>query len=121
MHRQWNQEQVSWKAYRHRLCQDDVWKTKVQQELNLTKEAKNNRKDFYWYVSQKRKVKDDVPLLISKTGKLSIIMRKSLRYSTAFLTQSSMATSLPTLLKWDRLQDRLGEQSPSHCKRRSGS
>jgi len=42
----------------------------VRLKLNLAKDAKNNKKGFYRYVSQKRKVKESVPLLMSKTGKL---------------------------------------------------
>jgi len=39
-------------------------------ELNLTKDAKNNKKGFYRYVSQKKKVKESVAPVMSKTGKL---------------------------------------------------
>ncbi|KAK4823335.1 hypothetical protein QYF61_001612 [Mycteria americana] len=39
---------------------DGVRKTKVQMELNLARDAKNN-KGFYRYVSQNRKVKERVP------------------------------------------------------------
>jgi len=42
----------------------------VRLKLNLARDAKNNKKGFYRYVSQKRKVKESVPLLMSKTGKL---------------------------------------------------
>jgi len=60
MHRQWKQGQISREEYRDaaRLCGDGIRKTKVQLELNLARDAKNNNKGFY---SQKRKVKDDVP------------------------------------------------------------
>ncbi|KAK4828789.1 hypothetical protein QYF61_000846 [Mycteria americana] len=72
MHRQWKQGQVSWEDYREVacLCRDGVRKAKAQLELNLARDAKNNRKGFYRYVSQKRKVKESVPALMSKTGKL---------------------------------------------------
>jgi len=42
----------------------------VQLELNLERDAKNNKKGFYRYVSQKRKVKESMFPLMSKTGKL---------------------------------------------------
>jgi len=42
----------------------------MQLELNLARHAKNNKKNFYRYVSQKKKVKESVPTLMSKTGKL---------------------------------------------------
>jgi len=52
MQRQWKQGQVTW------LCKDGVRKTKTQLELNLARAAKNNKQDFYRYVSQKKKVKE---------------------------------------------------------------
>ncbi|GAB0209193.1 hypothetical protein GRJ2_003385000 [Grus japonensis] len=63
MHRQWKRGQVSWEEYRDaaRLCRDGVRKAKAQLELNLARDAKNNKKGFYRYVSQKRKVKESVP------------------------------------------------------------
>jgi len=62
MHRQWKQGQVSWEKYRDsaQLCRDGVRKAKAQLELNITTDAKNNKKDFYRYVSQKRKVKESI-------------------------------------------------------------
>jgi len=43
------------------LCRDEVRRTEVQLEVNLEKDAKNNKKGFYRYVSQKSKVKESVP------------------------------------------------------------
>jgi len=63
MHRQWKQRQVSRVEYRDaaQLCRDGIRKAKVWLELNLARDAKNNKKGFYRYVSQKRKVKERVP------------------------------------------------------------
>ncbi|PKU48851.1 dynein heavy chain axonemal-like [Limosa lapponica baueri] len=96
MQRQWKQGQVSsWEEYRDaaQLCRNGVRKAKVQLELNLATDAKNNKKGFYRYVSQKRKVKQSVPPMMTKTGKLVTKMR-TLRYST-----TSSATSLHTPLE----------------------
>ncbi|KAK4830768.1 hypothetical protein QYF61_013257 [Mycteria americana] len=62
MHRQWKQGQVSWEEYRGDawLCRGGVRKAKVWLELNLARNTKNI-KDFYRYVSQKRKVKENIP------------------------------------------------------------
>ncbi|KAK4831209.1 hypothetical protein QYF61_016046 [Mycteria americana] len=75
MQKQWKQGQVSWEEYRDaaRLCRGRVRKAKAQLELNLARDAKNSKKGFYRYVSQKRKVKESLPpppAPISKTGKL---------------------------------------------------
>jgi len=43
------------------LYRDEVRRAEAQLELNLSRDAKNNKKDFYRYVSQKRKVKESVP------------------------------------------------------------
>jgi len=42
----------------------------VQLELNLARDTKNNKKGFYRYVSQKRKVKESVPALMNKNDNL---------------------------------------------------
>jgi len=62
LHRQWKQGQVSWEDYRAtaQLCRDEVRRAKAQLELNLARDAKNNKKGFYRYVSQKKKVKESV-------------------------------------------------------------
>ncbi|KFR03253.1 hypothetical protein N306_07323, partial [Opisthocomus hoazin] len=72
LHRQWKQGLASWEEYREaaRLCRDGVRKAKAQLELNLARDAKNNKKGFYRYVSQKKMVKESVPPLMSKTSKL---------------------------------------------------
>ena len=70
MHRQWKQGQVSWEKYGDpaQLSRDDVRKAKAQLELNLARDTKNNKKHVYRYVSQKRKVKESITLLMNKTS-----------------------------------------------------
>jgi len=50
---------VSWEEYMDaaQLCRDEVRKAKVRMELNLARGVKNNKKGFYRYVNQKRKIK----------------------------------------------------------------
>ncbi|KAK4824510.1 hypothetical protein QYF61_015908 [Mycteria americana] len=73
LHRQRKQGQVTWEEYRGaaHLCRDGVRKAKAQLELSLVRDAKNNKKGFYRYVSQKRKVKESVPPLMNKNGDLA--------------------------------------------------
>jgi len=63
LQRQWMQGQVSWEEYTDaaQLCRDGVRRAKVRLQLNLASDTKNNKKGFYRYVSQKRKVKESVP------------------------------------------------------------
>ncbi|KFP92756.1 hypothetical protein N329_00492, partial [Haliaeetus albicilla] len=103
MHRWWKQGQVSWEEYRDaaRLCRDWVRKAKV--ELNLVRDAKNN-KGFYRYVSQKRKVKESVSSLMSTTGKLVKTDEEKAKvlnfFASVFTSQLFSHTS-----RVDRLQD----------------
>jgi len=52
------------------LCGDEVRTAKAQLELNLAKDAKNNKKGFYRYVSQKRKIKESISTLMNKNDNL---------------------------------------------------
>jgi len=42
------------------LCRDEVRRAKVLLELNLARDVKNDKKGFYRYVSQQRKVKESI-------------------------------------------------------------
>jgi len=61
--RQWKQGQVSSEEFRDaaRMCRDEVRRAKAQLELNLARNAKNNKKGFYRNVSQKRLKKAYTP------------------------------------------------------------
>jgi len=61
MHRQWKQGQVLWEEYKDafRLYKDGIRKAKTQLELPLATHAKNKR-GFYRYLNQKRKVQEGV-------------------------------------------------------------
>ncbi|KFQ62882.1 hypothetical protein N334_11525, partial [Pelecanus crispus] len=72
LHRQWKQGQVSWGEYRETawLCREGVRKAQARMELNLARDVRNNKKGFYRYVNQKRKVKESVPPPMNKNGDL---------------------------------------------------
>ena len=40
------------------MRRDEVRKAKAWLELNLARDAKNNKNSFYWYVNQKRRAKE---------------------------------------------------------------
>ena len=64
MHRQWNERQGRlWEEHKEaaRLCTDAERKAKIQLELNFPRNAKKNKKGFYRYLNQKRKVQEGVP------------------------------------------------------------
>jgi len=62
MHRQWKQGQITREDYRDtvQLRREEVRKAKVQLELNLERDAKNNNKGFNRNVSQKKKIKESI-------------------------------------------------------------
>ncbi|KFQ17180.1 hypothetical protein N331_12325, partial [Merops nubicus] len=72
LHRHWKQGQVSWEEHRDTawLCRDEVRKAKAQMELNLARDAKENRKGFYRYIIQKRKVKEGISSLKNSNEEL---------------------------------------------------
>jgi len=107
MHRQWKQGQVSWEEYRDAawLCRVDTGKATVQLGLNLARDAKNNMKGFYRYVSQKRKVKESVLPLMSKTGKLVTMEEEKAEVLNNFFA-SVFTGNLPTPL--ERMDCKIG-------------
>ncbi|KFO80819.1 hypothetical protein N303_05322, partial [Cuculus canorus] len=72
LHRQCKQGQGTWYMYRDagQLCRNGVQKAKKQLELNLAREVKTNKKGFYRYVNQKRKIKESIPALMIENGDL---------------------------------------------------
>ena len=56
---------------------DSVQKTKAEMELNLARDAKNNKKGFYRYIGQKRMTKECVLPLIYEKGELVTDMEKA--------------------------------------------
>lgn len=61
---QWKQGHTSWEEYRDTAWEfrDGIRNAKAQLELNLTRNMKNNKKGFYRYIGQKRKINKDLPL-----------------------------------------------------------
>lgn len=55
---------MAWEGYRDVIHTrtNGIRKAKVQMELNLTRDVKNNRKWFYRYTDLKSKAKGNVPL-----------------------------------------------------------
>ena len=46
-------------------------KAKVQMELNLARDVKDNKKGFYRYIGRRRRAKESVPPLLKGTGELA--------------------------------------------------
>ena len=66
-------EWVAWEEYGNtiQICRDGIRKAKMQVELNLTRDVKNNKKCFYRYIGQKRWAKESVPCMRNEKAKLA--------------------------------------------------
>ncbi|GAB0202999.1 hypothetical protein GRJ2_002765500 [Grus japonensis] len=71
-YRGWKQGQVAWEEYRETVqaTRDQVRKAKALIELNLARDVKDNKKSFYRYVSEKRRMRENVGPLRNETGDL---------------------------------------------------
>ncbi|KFQ20880.1 hypothetical protein N332_01897, partial [Mesitornis unicolor] len=72
IYREWKQGQVSWEDYKEvvQTVRDQVRKAKAQMKLNLARDIKGNKKNFYRYISDKRKAREDMGPLWKENGEL---------------------------------------------------
>ncbi|GAB0186313.1 mitochondrial enolase superfamily member 1 [Grus japonensis] len=70
--RGWKQGQVAWEECREtvRAAREQVRKAKALTEISLARDVKDNRKSFYRYVSDKRRMRENVGPLWNETGDL---------------------------------------------------
>ncbi|GAB0182959.1 mitochondrial enolase superfamily member 1 [Grus japonensis] len=71
-YRGWKQGQAAWEEYREtvREAREQVRKAKALIEISLARDVKDNKKSFYRYVSDKRKIRENVGPLWNETGDL---------------------------------------------------
>ncbi|GAB0188852.1 mitochondrial enolase superfamily member 1 [Grus japonensis] len=71
-YRGWKQGQVAWEEYRQtvRAAREQVSKAKGLIEISLARDVKDNKKSFYRYVSDKRRMRENVGPLRNETGDL---------------------------------------------------
>ncbi|KFV13722.1 hypothetical protein N340_01198, partial [Tauraco erythrolophus] len=75
-YRGWKQGQVAWEEYKEivRATREQIRKAKAlikASELNLARDIKDNKKNFYRYVSDKKRSKENVGPLWKETGDLA--------------------------------------------------
>lgn len=76
------------------ICRDSVRKGKMQMEMNLVRDVKNN-KGFFRYFGQKKQAKENVPPLINEKGKLAPTDKdKAVKADKARDTQRVLCLSL---------------------------
>ncbi|PKU49555.1 hypothetical protein llap_108 [Limosa lapponica baueri] len=71
-YREWKQGEVDWEEYREtvRVARNQMRQAKASIELDLARDIKDNKKNFYKYVRDKGKTREDVGPLQKKTGDL---------------------------------------------------
>ncbi|PKU42594.1 rna-directed dna polymerase from mobile element jockey-like [Limosa lapponica baueri] len=71
-YRGWKQGRVDWEEYRETVqtARSPIRQAKAQTEFNLARDIKDNKKNFYKYVRDKRKTREDVSPLQKETGDL---------------------------------------------------
>ncbi|KFV15062.1 hypothetical protein N340_07525, partial [Tauraco erythrolophus] len=72
-YRGWKQGQVAWEEYKKivQATRDQVRKAKALRELNLARDIKGNKKNFYRYVNDKKRSRENVGPLRKETGDLA--------------------------------------------------
>ncbi|GAB0206149.1 mitochondrial enolase superfamily member 1 [Grus japonensis] len=71
-YRGWKQGQVAWEEYRETVqaARDQFRKAKALVEISLARDIKGNKKSFYRYVSDKKRMRENVGPLQNETGDL---------------------------------------------------
>ena len=72
-YRKWKQDCVAWEEYRAvvRVRRERIRKAKVQMELNLVRDVKDNKKAFYRYIGRRRQAKESVSPLMKGNRELA--------------------------------------------------
>ena len=96
MYRKWKQSCVDWEEYRAvvHVCRDRIKKAKVQIELNLARDVKDN-KGFYRYRGRRRQAKESVPPLMKGSRKLASSDIEKAEVLSECLPQSSWVVRFP--------------------------
>ncbi|GAB0184760.1 hypothetical protein GRJ2_000941300 [Grus japonensis] len=71
-YREWKQGQVAWEEYREtvRAARVQVRKAKALTEISLARDVKDNKKSFYRYFSDKRRMRENVGPFRNEMGDL---------------------------------------------------
>ncbi|GAB0189207.1 mitochondrial enolase superfamily member 1 [Grus japonensis] len=68
----WKKGMATWEEYRNvvRMCRDATRNAKAQLELKLAGEVKDNKKEFFKYISSQRKTRENVDPPVNEVGAL---------------------------------------------------
>lgn len=68
------------------VCRDGVRKAKANLEFSLVRNVKGNKNGFYKYISRKRKIRENVGLLLDGAGDLVTKDMEKAKVFNAFFT-----------------------------------
>ncbi|GAB0203155.1 mitochondrial enolase superfamily member 1 [Grus japonensis] len=120
--RGWKQGQVAWEEYREtvRAARDQVRKAKALIEISLARDIKGNKKSFYRYVSDKRRMRENVGPFRNETGDPvtqdmekaevlndSVFMGKCLSHTAQVAECRDWENAEPPTVGEDQVQDHL--------------
>ncbi|KFV13114.1 hypothetical protein N340_13029, partial [Tauraco erythrolophus] len=102
-YRGWKQGQVAWEEYRAivQATRDQVRKAKALIELNLARDIKGNNKNFYRYVIDKKRSRENISPLQKETGDLATWNMEKAEvlndfFASVFTSKSSSGTAQVT-------------------------
>ncbi|XP_065421532.1 uncharacterized protein LOC101931368 isoform X1 [Chrysemys picta bellii] len=99
-YKKWKIGQMTREEYKNiaQACRSENRKAKSHLELQLARDVKSNKKGFFRYVSNKKKVKESVGPLLNEGGNL--VTEDVEKANVLFLPLSSRTRSAPRLLHW---------------------
>ncbi|GAB0209507.1 mitochondrial enolase superfamily member 1 [Grus japonensis] len=97
VYRMWKKGVATWEEYRNvvRECRDAMRKAKAHLELKLAGDVKDNKKDFFKYISSKRKSRENVGLLLNEVGALVTEDTEKVESLNAFFASVFTAKASP--------------------------
>jgi len=97
VHGMWKEGQATWEEYRNvvRACRDATRKAKAHLELKLARDVKDKEKDFFKYISSKRKTRDNVGPLLNEVGVLVMEDAEKAELLNAFFASDFSAKAGP--------------------------
>jgi len=93
----WKEGQATWGEYRNvvKPCEDATRKANAHVELKLARDAKDNKKGFFNYISSKQKTRDNVGPLLNEVDVLVMEDAEKAELLNAFFASVFSAKASP--------------------------
>jgi len=108
VYRVWKKDLATWEKHRNvvRPCRDATQKAVTHLELDLVREVKDNKKNFFKYVSSKRKSRENVDWLLNEVGALIMEGTEEVEVLNTFFVSVLTAKTAP----WESQTVETGER-----------